>query len=60
MTGVMSRSVVTLGALFLFACGLIPKVVAVVAAMPISVGLGIQAVPKSMQYLPDSFEMLMV
>jgi NCS2 family nucleobase:cation symporter-2 len=99
MTGVMSRSVVTLGALFLVACGLIPKVGAVVAAMPISVlgggvivmfgmvvsaginmlsdvhwnrrnmiilamslsvGLGIQAVPKSMQHLPDSMEMLMV
>ena len=99
MTGVMSRSVVTLGALFLVVCGLIPKVGAVVAAMPISVlgggvivmfgmvvsaginmlsdvhwnrrnmiilamslsvGLGIQAVPKSMQHLPDSLEMLMV
>ena len=99
MTGVMSRSVVALGALFLVACGLIPKVGAVVAAMPISVlgggvivmfgmvvsaginmlsdvhwnrrnmiilamslsvGLGVQAVPKSMQHLPDSFEMLMV
>ncbi|MDC1001220.1 nucleobase:cation symporter-2 family protein [Alphaproteobacteria bacterium] len=99
MTGVMSRSVVTLGALFLVACGLIPKVGAVVAAMPtsvlgggvimmfgmvvsaginmlsgvnwnrrnmiilamsLSVGLGIQAVPKSMQHLPDTFEMLMV
>jgi NCS2 family nucleobase:cation symporter-2 len=99
MTGVMSRSVVTLGAVFLIACGLIPKVGAVVAAMPISVlgggvvvmfgmvvsagismlsdvnwnrrnmiilamsmsvGLGLQAVPKSMQHLPDSFEMLMV
>ena len=98
-TGGMSRPVVTLGALFLVACGLIPKVGAVVAAMPISVlgggvivmfgmvvsaginmlsgvnwnrrnmiilamslsvGLGIQAVPKSMQHLPDSFEMLMV
>ena len=90
---------VTLGALFLVACGLIPKVGAVVAAMPISVlgggvivmfgmvvsagismladvnwnrrnmiilamsmsiGLGLQAVPKSMQHLPDSLEMLMV
>ena len=99
MTGVMSRSVVTLSALFLIACGLIPKVGAVVAAMPISVlgggvilmfgmvlsagvsmlssvnwsrrnmmilatsmsvGLGLQQVPKSMQHLPDSFEMLMV
>ena len=86
-------------ALFLVACGLIPKVGAVVAAMPISVlgggvivmfgmvvsagismladvnwnrrnmiilamsmsiGLGLQAVPKSMQHLPDSLEMLMV
>ena len=37
MTGVKSRSVVTLSALFLIACGLIPKVGAVVAAMPISV-----------------------
>jgi len=99
MTGVMSGSVVTLGALFLVLCGLIPKVGAVVAAMPISVlgggvivmfgmvvsagvnmlstvtwnrrnmiilamslsiGLGLQAVPKSMQHLPDSLEMLMV
>jgi len=99
MTGVMSRSVVTLGAFFLVACGLIPKIGAIVAAMPISVlgggvivmfgmvvsaginmlsdvqwnrrnmiilamslsiGLGIQAVPKSMQHLPDTLEMLMV
>ena len=99
MTGVMSRSVVTLAALFLIACGLIPKIGAVVAAMPISVlgggvilmfgmvvsaginmlsevnwnrrnmiilaislsvGLGLQAVPKSMQHLPDGLEMLMV
>jgi xanthine/uracil permease len=99
MTGVMSRSVVTFGAIFLILCGLIPKVGAVVAAMPISVlgggvivmfgmvvsagvnmlstvnwnrrnmiilamslsiGLGLQAVPKSMQHLPDSIEMLMV
>jgi NCS2 family nucleobase:cation symporter-2 len=28
--------------------------------MSLSVGLGIQAVPKSMQHLPDSLEMLMV
>jgi len=99
MTGVMSRSVVILGALFLIVCGLIPKIGAVVAAMPISVlgggvilmfgmvvsaginmlsevnwnrrnmiilaislsvGLGLQAVPKSMQHLPDGLEMLMV
>jgi len=99
MTGVMSRSVVTLSALFLIVCGLVPKIGAVVAAMPISVlgggvilmfgmvvsaginmlsdvnwnrrnmmilavslsvGLGLQAVPKSMQHLPDSLEMLMV
>lgn len=37
MTGVMSRSVVTTGAIFLILCGLIPKVGAVIAAMPISV-----------------------
>ena len=99
MTGVMSRSVVTLSALFLIVCGLIPKVGAVVAAMPISVlgggvilmfgmvlsagvsmlssvtwsrrnmmilatsmsvGLGLQQVPKSMQHLPDWLEMLSV
>ncbi len=99
MTGVMSRHVVTLGALFLVVCGLVPKIGAVVAAMPISVlgggvilmfgmvvsaginmlstvdwnrrnmlilaislsiGLGLQAVPKSMQHLPQSLEMLMV
>jgi NCS2 family nucleobase:cation symporter-2 len=99
MTGVMSRSVVTLSALFLIVCGLIPKVGAVVAAMPISVlgggvilmfgmvlsagvsmlssvtwsrrnmmilatsmsvGLGLQQVPKAMQHLPDWLEMLAV
>ena len=99
MTGVMSRSVVTLSALFLIVCGLIPKVGAVVAAMPISVlgggvilmfgmvlsagvsmlssvtwsrrnmmilatsmsvGLGLQQVPKSMQHLPDWLEMVAV
>lgn len=99
MTGVMSRSVVTFAALFLIACGLIPKIGAIVAAMPISVlgggvilmfgmvvsaginmlsevkwnrrnmiilatslsiGLGLQAVPKSMQHLPDGIEMLMI
>ena len=37
MTGVMSRSVVTTGAIFLIICGLVPKVGAVIAAMPISV-----------------------
>ena len=99
MTGVMSRGVVTIAGLFLIACGLIPKIGAVVAAMPISVlgggvilmfgmvvsaginmlsdvnwnrrnmiimaislsvGLGLQAVPQSMQHLPDSLERLMV
>ncbi len=33
----MSRSVVTLGAIFLVICGLVPKVGAVVSSMPISV-----------------------
>lgn len=99
MTGVMSRGVVTISGIFLIICGLIPKIGAIVAAMPISVlgggvilmfgmvvsaginmlsdvhwsrrnmvilatslsvGLGLQAVPKSMQHLPDSIEMLMV
>jgi len=98
MTGVMSRGVVTVGAVFLIICGFVPKIGAVVAAMPISVlgggvilmfgmvvsaginmlssvtwsrrnmmilatsmsvGLGLQAVPKSMQHLPDTAEMLM-
>jgi len=37
MTGVMSRSVVTTGAIFLILCGLVPKIGAIIAAMPISV-----------------------
>lgn len=37
MTGVMSRRVVTYGAIFLIAAGLIPKVGALIAAMPIAV-----------------------
>jgi len=37
ITGVMSRHVVTFGALFLIACGLIPKVGAIVATIPINV-----------------------
>lgn len=37
MTGVMSRHVVTLGAVFLILCGLVPKLGAVVASMPITV-----------------------
>jgi len=99
MTGVMSRGVVTISGIFLIACGFIPKIGAVISAMPISVlgggvilmfgmvvsaginmlsdvkwsrrnmvilatslsfGLGLQAVPKSMQHLPDSIEMLMI
>ena len=98
MTGVMSRGVVTIGAIFLIICGFIPKIGAVVSSMPIevlgggvilmfgmvvsagvsmlstvewsrrnmmilatsmSVGLGLQAVPKSMQHLPDTLGMLM-
>lgn len=99
MTGVMSRGVVTISGIFLIICGFIPKIGAIISAMPISVlgggvilmfgmvvsaginmlsdvkwtrrnmvilatslsvGLGLQAVPKSMQHLPDSLEMLMV
>jgi NCS2 family nucleobase:cation symporter-2 len=37
MTGVMSRRVVTIGAVFLILCGLIPKVGALVSSMPIAV-----------------------
>ena len=37
MTGVMSRWVVTIGAIFLVLCGLIPKIGAIVASMPMSV-----------------------
>jgi xanthine permease len=37
MTGVMSRHVVTIGALFLIACGFIPKIGAVVSSVPIEV-----------------------
>ncbi len=37
MTGVMSRHVVTFGAIFLVAAGLIPKIGALIAAMPIAV-----------------------
>lgn len=37
MTGVMSRHVVTIGAIFLILCGLIPKVGAVINSVPIQV-----------------------
>lgn len=37
MTGVMSRHVVTIGALFLVVCGLVPKFGAVISSMPIAV-----------------------
>jgi len=37
MTGVMSRHVVTIGAIFLIFCGLIPKVGAVIRTIPIEV-----------------------
>lgn len=37
MTGVMSRHVVTIGALFLVLCGLVPKVGAVISTIPIEV-----------------------
>ena len=37
MTGVMSRRVVTIGAIFLIMCGLIPKIGALVSSMPIAV-----------------------
>ncbi len=37
MTGLMSRHVVTIGAIFLIICGLIPKIGAIIATVPIEV-----------------------
>ncbi|WP_428698636.1 uracil-xanthine permease family protein [Stappia sp.] len=37
MTGVMSRHVVTIGAIFLIVCGLVPKVGAIISTVPIEV-----------------------
>ena len=37
MTGVMSRHVVTIGAIFLIVCGLVPKVGAAISTIPIEV-----------------------
>ena len=37
MTGVMSRHVVTIGAVFLIVCGLLPKIGAIVSTVPINV-----------------------
>jgi xanthine permease len=37
MTGVMSRHVVTIGAIFLIICGLVPKVGAIISTIPIEV-----------------------
>lgn len=37
MTGLMSRTVVTIGAMFLIVCGLVPKVGAVISTIPIEV-----------------------
>ena len=37
MTGVMSRHVVTIGAIFLIICGLIPKIGAIISSVPIQV-----------------------
>lgn len=97
-TGVMSRHVVTCGAVFLIVCGLIPKIGAAISTVPIevlgggvilmfgmvasagvsllaavdwnrrnmlifalalSVGLGLQLVPESVQYLPDTARILL-
>ena len=37
LTGVMSRTIVTIGGVFLILCGLVPKIGAIIASMPISV-----------------------
>ena len=98
LTGVMSRNVVTLGAIFLIVCGLIPKIGAIIASMPIAVlgggvivmfgmvvsaglmmlqhvewnrrnmliiamslaiGLGLKAVPESLQHTPQLAQLLL-
>ena len=98
ITGVMSRHVVTIGALFLVLCGLLPKVGAVITTIPIevlgggvivmfgmvasaalsmlsgvawtqrnmlifgtslSIGLGLQLAPESLQHLPETAHILL-
>ena len=98
MTGVMSRHVVTIGAVFLIVCGLVPKVGAIISTIPIevlgggvivmfgmvaaagvnmlsavewdrrsmlifaislSIGLGLQLVPESLQHAPKTVQVLM-
>ncbi|MDF1606559.1 nucleobase:cation symporter-2 family protein [Hoeflea sp. YIM 152468] len=98
MTGVMSRHVVTIGALFLIVCGFIPKVGAIINTVPInvlgggvivmfgmvcaagvsmlsevnwnrrnmvifatalSIGLGLQLVPESLQHLGKTAQILL-
>lgn len=98
MTGVMSRHIVSLGAVFLIFCGLIPKVGAVVTTIPIevlgggviimfgmvasaalsvlslvdwtqrnmmifavsiSLGLGLELVPESLQHLPEGVQVFL-
>jgi NCS2 family nucleobase:cation symporter-2 len=97
MTGVMSRHVVTIGALFLILCGLVPKIGAAISTVPITVlgggvivmfgmvvaagismlsdvvwnrrnmvifavalslGLGLQMEPQSLQHLPETVRVL--
>ncbi len=98
LTGIMSRHVVTIGAVFLILAGLIPKIGAIVSSIPnavlggatiimfgmvasaglnilgevqmdrrnmviiavsIGVGLGLQAVPEAVQYLPETARILL-
>jgi NCS2 family nucleobase:cation symporter-2 len=74
MTGVMSRRVVTYGAIFLIFCGLIPKVGALIStlsdvdwnrrnmvifAVSMSIGLGLQLEPGALQHLPKTASVLM-
>ena len=66
MTGIMSRHVVTIGAIILVVCGFLPKIGAVIASMPLPVlgggvivmfgmvaAAGLNLVPTAVQYLPD-------
>jgi len=98
LTGVMSRHIVTFGAIFLIVCGLVPKVGAVISSVPIqvlgggvivmfgmvcaagvsllsgvawdrrnmvifavalSIGLGLQLVPESLQHLPSTLKVIL-
>jgi uracil-xanthine permease len=66
MTGVMSRHVVTIGALFLIFCGLVPKIGAIINTIPIQVlgggvivMFGMVAAADAMVFLGDTARILL-